>query len=241
MNTELNITGTATTPDSRERLIAEIDAIRWPKGDVQSGVSSTDQPKFAVSNGAIRFASKLRAVLGEEQIIGFAGTTKRVDVSEVSQQTALALARMDLGPVLLIDANLSHPREHERFGVSLQPGLAEVMLGEVPVFDAARKTREPRLCFMPAGRTSGRAASLFSSASFRECLAAARQEFRFVIVQGPSMDEFVEASLVATSTDGLVLVAESGADTRSQLSALRSELASLRVKIVGALLHGRDA
>lgn len=94
---------------------------------------------------------------------------------------------------------------------------------------------------MPAGRTSVRAASLFSSASFRECLEAARQEFRFVIVQAPSMDEFVEASLVATSTDGLVLVAESGTDTRSQLSALCSELASLRVKIVGALLHGQDA
>jgi polysaccharide biosynthesis transport protein len=241
MNTELNLTGTATTPDSRERLIAEIDAIRWPNGDVKSGVPSTEKNRFALSNGAIRFASKLRAVLGDEQIIGFAGTSKRRDVSEISQQTALALARMDLGPVLLIDANLARPREHERFSVALQPGLAEVMQGEAAVFEAARKTQEPRLCVMPAGRTNVRAASLFSSASFRECLGTARQEFRFVIVEAPSMDEFVEASLVATSMDGLVLVSEAGTDTRSQLSALRSELASLRVKILGVLLHGQDA
>jgi len=192
---------------------------------------------FEVNGDAIRFATKLKVSLHSEKIIGFAATTKSMDISDVGAQTGLALARMELGPVLLIDANLRRPRLHEIFHLQDPPGLASVLEGKIAPFEAVCQTSEAGLNVLPAGITSMNLASLLASTSFRFCLETVCPAYTFVIVQVPPMDELVEASMVALITEGIVLVVESSVDTLSRLRALRKELGSLGVNVLGALLH----
>ncbi len=56
---------------------------------------------------------------------------------------SLALARQR---VLLIDADMRRPKSHEFFGVSQEPGLSNVMVGDAKASNAVKRTLTPNTC-----------------------------------------------------------------------------------------------
>jgi capsular exopolysaccharide synthesis family protein len=169
-------------------------------------------------------------------VIGFTGTSKRIDVCDLSVQTALALANMNIGSVLLIDADLAAPRFHEIFQTPRSPGLTNIIQADVAAEQTIRPTNVPHLSIMPAGISSGKGAAVFASSTFRTCLEAVSSNYCIVVFRVPPMHDSVEALLIAACTDGVILVIDSASATRTRLTALRAELASVRTNILGALL-----
>ena len=72
--------------------------------------------------------------------------------SSVSSQLALSIARATGETVLLIDADLRCPDQHDIFGLDLGDGLAGVLAEEVSLDSAIDKSLGDRIHVLPAGK-----------------------------------------------------------------------------------------
>src|SRR5207253_567582 len=127
--------------------------------------------------------------------------------------------------VLLIDADLRKPRQHEIFGVPNERGLSTLLL-ERPLLPELLEgiilqTKIPGLFVLPSGPATQAAASLLYSANLPELLAKFKNEFDMVIVDTPPMLQMPDARVVGRIADGVLLVLRAGKTTRHAAIAAR--------------------
>ncbi len=75
------------------------------------------------------------------------GEGKSVVSANLAMSLALAGQR-----VLLIDADMRRPKVHELFGVALEPGLSNVMVGDAKASETVKRTLTPNLWLMTSGK-----------------------------------------------------------------------------------------
>src|SRR5207244_9637932 len=115
-------------------------------------------------------------------------------VWSINLATALAQAG---SRVLLLDADLRHPRCHRLLGVDAARGLSSCLAGEVELESVLQALDAPPLSFIPAGPLTVAPAELVGSVRMRQAVAELRGRSEFVVVG--------KHPLVA-STDCVVLV-----------------------------------
>lgn len=95
--------------------------------------------------------------------------------SEVALNLARAFARSGRR-VLLVDADLRRGRLHRALEVGeSSPGLCELLSGGAVLDDVLRRTAEPNLVFVAAGRSDGHVNELLSAADLNRALGDMRQ------------------------------------------------------------------
>jgi len=139
---------------------------------------------------------------------------------------ALTLSRSYMRQVLLIDADLRRPGLHRVFGVPSQHGVR-------PALDSVRhgdpvvvQELAPRLALIPAGKPVRDPVSVFASDAMHRLVAAAAASFDWVIIDTPPVGMLPDVSLVASLSDGVVLVVEAG--------RVRYDLVQRSVESIGA-------
>ena len=147
---------------------------------------------------------------------------------------ALALAGEQ---VLIVDADLRRPRQHEYFQVVGDVGLSEVLAGEVQAEDALVPTGVPGLTLLPAGRTPPNPSELLGSERMRALLKLAGEDFH-VLVDAPPLLPVTDASLLATAADGTVLVVRQRATRKDHLEVAKTMLDTVDARILGLVLNG---
>lgn len=142
----------------------------------------------------------------------------------VASNLAVSLAVANQRKTVLVDLNVRAPRLHHIFGTELSPGLVEA-LNEATI--RVSKTQIEHLCLLPAGAVgssplmtqyvsfngergsgeeSGPAVRLEHIAAFRDVLYSLRQEFEFVIVDLPALQEPLVPLLLVRQLDGILIV-----------------------------------
>jgi capsular exopolysaccharide synthesis family protein len=144
--------------------------------------------------------------------------------------------------VLLVDADLRRPGLHSIFHLPVQPGLAELLLGDVAVEEAIRSTDVPNLSLLPAGVLSRVAATdLVSGGVLRSVLDAVTGEYDVILLDAPPVLAGAHTAVLATSVDGVILVVRAGqTELDAAQNALR-QLSSVGARVVGAVLNDPDA
>ncbi|MBM4075498.1 MAG: polysaccharide biosynthesis tyrosine autokinase, partial [Planctomycetes bacterium] len=95
----------------------------------------------------------------------------------------LAVALAQSGKrVLLIDADLRRPSIHKVFSVAQDIGLTDVLMGEIEMLNAIRKTNIDRLSLLTSGQIPTNPAELLSSVKLSQILHNAKDEFDFVLI-----------------------------------------------------------
>lgn len=102
------------------------------------------------------------------QTIGFTGAVFGEGASTLALGTSLALAALQDGPVVLIDANWKRPSLTSDAGASSAPGLAEVLGGSAALDEVLRPTGRARLSFLPAGKPDAQRPSVDALVSLLE-------------------------------------------------------------------------
>jgi Mrp family chromosome partitioning ATPase len=154
----------------------------------------------------------------------------------VLSQVALALALMGERRVLVIDANLRDPVQHEKFRVRRTPGLADAVAGRPRVEECIVPTGLPGLDVLPAGNPAGDALAALISESCEQLFTSVRERYSYVVVDSPGMLAHPEAALLAPRTDGVIVVARSGQARRSDLTEVARVISGLGVKHLGVVL-----
>ena len=190
-----------------------------------------------ISEDAVRLAARLKASFTDsDKMILFTGAVEREGVSTVAAQVAIALAQMDLGPVLLLDANLHAPSLHASFKVEQIPGLSDLIEKKAILEEAIHSTQFSLLSILPVGSTTVNSLSLFSSAGCSLLMEALRERFRFVIIDSSPILKFVDTTLLTSRFDGVVIAIAAGERRQSEVFEVKRILDGLRANIIGIVL-----
>jgi capsular exopolysaccharide synthesis family protein len=139
--------------------------------------------------------------------------------------------------VLLVDADMRKPRQHEIFGVVSDPGLSNVIAGTAKAVDAVVKTPTQNLWLLPAGFIPPNPAELLGSSRFGEILGNLMAHFDWVVFDMPPVHAVTDASVIAHLMTGVVFVVGSEQTTRQSAQRAVEQLEGAQATILGAILN----
>ncbi|MEC4819130.1 MAG: polysaccharide biosynthesis tyrosine autokinase [Scytonema sp. PMC 1069.18] len=132
--------------------------------------------------------------------------------------------------VLLIDANLRQPSLHQMLGLPNDWGLSLLLLEET---NSAAKTYvqpiHPCIDVLTAGQTPEDTVKLLSSRRMKELLEFFEQTYDIVLIDTSSILGTVDARMIATLCNGIVMVGRLGHVTPLQLTEATNILSNLNL------------
>lgn len=163
------------------------------------------------------------------------GEGKTVVSANLAMSLALAGQR-----ALLIDADMRRPKMHELFGVSAEPGLSNVMVGDSKASEAVKRTLTPNLWIMAAGKHPPNPAELLGSRRFKDFLASLGEHFDWVVIDSPPVMAVTDASVLAHTATGVVFVVGSEMTSKGSAKAALEQLDAAKARYVGGILNRVD-
>jgi succinoglycan biosynthesis transport protein ExoP len=198
-------------------------------------------PKPGISSGRVLVVTSLDMMEGKTTVVTNLG---------------IASARHNHN-VLLVDADLRRPRLHERFGLSNDTGLTD-LLRNGDLLDShysspeelmratslVHPTRIPHLWVLTSGPTDSDTTNLLYSANLSAMLQKLGDCFDLVFVDTPPMVMYPEARVLGRVSDGVVMVVRANTRSREELRSAYQKLIEDGSSVLGTILNdwkaGRD-
>jgi capsular exopolysaccharide synthesis family protein len=169
--------------------------------------------------------------------------------AEGKSVTALNLAvtyARNGGRTLLVDANLRAPALAERLGIPASPnGLSLMLTGQLSPEWTTVVPGTLNLSLVPAGQRSPHPHELVGSETMRSLVAAWRQTYEVIIIEGPPILSVSDSLQLAEQADLILLVARYGATSlhslRRACHLLPRHLRAHAGVLLNAVLPGSNA
>ncbi len=143
--------------------------------------------------------------------------------------------------VILIDAETRRGTVHEAFGIPPAPGFFDLMYGQASPGECIRRvTMETggTVDVLPLGSSpSVNPADLLVATRLQPLFDRLRQQYDYVLLDTPPLNLFTDASLIAASSDALLLIARSDKTDRDELKFAVAQLRNVKVVLAGAVLN----
>lgn len=152
-------------------------------------------------------------------------------------QLAISLAQAGQR-TLLIDGDLRRPRLQELFETPLQPGLTEVLLGEVALDAALRQTSIEGLSFLPAGEWDSDVVKALAGDALPETIARLREQFSLILIDSHPLLETTDSLLIGQHVDAALLSLLRDVSQVPRTQAAIQQLANMGIRLLGAVVNG---
>jgi non-specific protein-tyrosine kinase len=151
--------------------------------------------------------------------------------------------------VLIIDADLRRPRQHQIFSVSKNQGLTNLMLeynvneNEAATLSLFKKfIQRPSsvasgLHILPSGPIPPNPSELLGSAKMRALLRKLSSQFDMIILDSPPALAVTDAVLMSTQTDGVLVVLDAGRTKKAHLQQVNELLNEVGARVIGTVLN----
>ncbi len=160
----------------------------------------------------------------------------------VVQNLGIALAETGR-KVLLIDADFRRPHLHKRFHLPNTNSLIDYLSDE----DALEtqymgvSAGVPGLFILPNRPTDNHVAKALYSPKLQAFLRKLRESYDMILVDAPPFLHLADARIIASLTDGAILVLRSGATTREQATETCRRMREDGLLLLGTILTAWDA
>jgi capsular exopolysaccharide synthesis family protein len=154
----------------------------------------------------------------------------------VAANLAIAFAQQGMR-VLLVDADMRRGRVNDLFRMSRDPGLSQVLSGQIDLQSAVRPTPVNGLCVLTTGSLPQAPAELVGAESMRQLLDAANREYGIVVLDSPPVLAAADASVLARIVDATIIVVRAGQTDQDEAQATIDQLTAVGGKVVGAVLN----
>jgi non-specific protein-tyrosine kinase len=149
---------------------------------------------------------------------------------------ALALAHADKR-VILVDADLRHPRACEYLGLRGRQGLTSVLAGNARLDDALIRSKNHMLTVLPSGPIPPNPSELLGSVRMLELLEQLKERADMVVIDSPPLLPVADAAILAHISDGAILVALHGKARRENVARSIEQLNAVDAKLLGSVLN----
>ena len=139
--------------------------------------------------------------------------------------------------VALIECDLRRPLVAERLELDPTVGTTSVLIGKVSAADAMQRYAGTDLDVMVCGHIPPNPSELLQSQAMEALLVELRTRYDVVILDAPPLLPVTDAALLATRTDGAVVVVSHGRTTRDQLATAIERLESVDAATLGVVFN----
>lgn len=151
----------------------------------------------------------------------------------------LGLALSSLGgKVVIVDGDMRRPACHRSTGVKNTPGFVQCLTGRVELSEAVLAVPGvANLSLIPCGPIPPNPAELLSSPFAAELLRRLRADFEHVVVDSPPLLTVADGRILATISDGVILVARAYSTPYDAVRRARALLSTAGARILGVALN----
>ena len=158
----------------------------------------------------------------------------------------LAYSMAELGKkVLLIDADMRRPSVHSKLNFEQTPGLSNVLTGlnlEKEIIHVyAPEESEHRVDVLTAGDIVPNPSELLLSESMQSLMEKARSAYDFIFLDLPPVTAATDAQLVASLSDGMILIIRENHCSRSAVDECLTQLKFANARVLGFVINGASA
>ncbi len=143
--------------------------------------------------------------------------------------------------VLIVDCDLRRARLHRMFSVPREPGITELVLGQIDQETAVRETSVKGLYMIPSGQLPPNPAELLGGELMKRTLAKLGEAFDLIILDTPPLLAASDAAILGTQADGVVVVVRAGVTEAEAGQQAMQQLAAVGARVVGAVLNDPDS
>ena len=160
--------------------------------------------------------------------------------STVAAHLAISFARSGAN-VLIIDADMHNPTQHQLFGIENRDGIAEQLaqIGNAEII-TEQASGEGLLSVLPAGSSGSSPADLLRSVPAQEFIEKLTYAFDLVIIDSPPLRPVADTLPLARIADATLLAAMRGETNAKEVDQAMELLARAQTRPLGTVLNGAD-
>ncbi len=177
-------------------------------------------------------ADQSRVILVTSAGVGEGKTTS-------SLNTAISFAATG-AKVCLVDCDLRRPNVARLCGEKGSPGLTNVLVKMNTLDEAIRKSKYQNLDIIYSGDMSPNPSELLASSGMKEVLQTLAERYEYVFVDTPPVNVVTDASVLAASANGVLLVANQQKASKNDVAKAINQLNFVKAKILGILLNNAE-
>jgi polysaccharide biosynthesis transport protein len=187
---------------------------------------------FRVLRANVKFADlkqKSRILLITSSCPGEGKTT-------ISSRLALNLAAAG-EKVLLVDADLRKPRLHKTFDLDNKRGLTNLMVDENPDYSFIHSNLIEGLDVLNCGPLPAQPAELIENSRLAALIRELSGRYDRIILDSPPVATVIDAALIATFCDSVLLVIDPRTTDRQVLRQAQTQLEKVGIRLLGLVLN----
>ncbi len=150
----------------------------------------------------------------------------------------MSLARASGRPTLLVDGDMRSPDIHRLLGLSLEPGLADVLAGDCSVEEAVQTEYSDHVHVLAAGRIMTSPHRLVGNGTLRPTFEEFRERYGYIVVDSPPLLAVSEALVLAQHADASLICAMRDTSRIDQVRRAYDRLLAASGGPVGVVLNG---
>src|SRR5262249_42936812 len=151
--------------------------------------------------------------------------------STVASNLATSLAHAGRR-VLLVDADMRRPIQHEVFGLGRDRGLPHALKDILPLGRVIQPSPVENLDLLLAGPAVSNPAELLASPQLTQAIQEMRQTYDVVIIDTPPLLAVADGSILAQSVDGILLVVRTTTTCRPDVERMVELLQTLGTPVL---------
>lgn len=157
--------------------------------------------------------------------------------STIASFLALTAARQKKRKTLIVDCDIRRPTLHLLFGVPRENGVIEALTEGKKSKDLIKKTSEPNLDIMTAGKAIQQPTGIFDSRAIHGMLEEVRFYYDLILIDCAPVLPVSDPMLLAADMDGVILVIKAGATQREVAKRASDLLQNQNARFLGVVLN----
>lgn len=221
--------------------IDKIKVLNLPESKQDSSVPKIvvrDYPSLPLSESYRMLQSNIKFLNSDQSVKSVVITSAAAGEGKSTVAANLAASMAQVGnKVLLVDANLHHPMQHQIWNTHNDNGLSNVIAEQL---DPRMIMEEvlPNLDLITSGTMIPSPATLLDSQRMRMLIDYWSESYDLVIFDTPSLDLTADAPIMGRIADGVLLVVKPGSVERSQASFSKDILDQSGLNMLGIVFNG---
>lgn len=189
----------------------------------------------AINNVIVRLLREARE--GPLQVMLITSATSGEGKTTLATHMAMSLARSGRR-TLLVDCDLRRPALDRVFNVAQEPGVAELLLGEMEPADVVHETTVDNLYLATAGGYLEEGLEVLTSGAVETLLARLREEYDFIVLDGSPVLPVPDSRILAQHVDAVILSIIRDVTQAPKLQAAWRILTALGARAIGSVVTG---
>ncbi len=144
--------------------------------------------------------------------------------------------------VILVDADLRRPTQHQIFGLKNDVGLSDMVRDDTLLAaPPLQETNVPNLKVLTSGKLPPNPAEILGSKRMSEMLSALLEQADVVLFDAPPVLAVTDAAVLSSKVDGVLLVVSAGKTKREKARQAQMQLEKINARLIGAVLNNVQA